>query len=208
MTLSHLVLLNCSAWCIEARAIFILTCEARARHSHRARSKTSQGGCLSAFCRVSCRHIRFHLGTSAVPARWLPAPGQTLHTRCSWRHLPALGQRCSREPPARARVSATEARPAVLSRRQKESCSPRPEGCLLLTPGCSQPSPHLRPAPAIPPGTGLPACPPCRPSSMCWGAGPDRPVLGAAAPRPGLSTQQTLKRMWGGRALTAPSWGL
>ena len=169
---------------------------------------------MSAFCRVSCRHIRFHLGPSAAPARWLPAPCQTLHTRCSWRHLPALGQRCSREPPARARISVTEARPAVLSRRQEESCSPCPEGCLLLTPGCSQPSPHLRPAPAIPPGTGLPACSPCRPSSTCWGralialswglqpltlayppsrpsstcggAGPDCPVLGAVAPRPRL----------------------
>ena len=100
VTLSHLVLLNCSGWCIEARAIFILTCEARARHSHRALSKTSQGGCLSVLCRVSCRHIRFHLGTSAVLARQPPAPSPALHTRCSRRHLPALGQRRSREPPA------------------------------------------------------------------------------------------------------------
>lgn len=120
VTLSHLVLLNCSGWCIEARAIFILTCEARARHSHRALSKTSRGGCLLVLRRVSCRHIRFHLGTSAVLARQPPAPAQPCTPG-------APGGICL--PWASGAHVSLLPEPHLCSRQERvESRSPRPSG--------------------------------------------------------------------------------
>ena len=170
---------------------------------------------MSALCRASCRRIRLHLGTSAAPARRLPAPGQALRTRCSWRHLPALGQRCSREPPARARVSAAEAKPVVLGRRGKESCSPRPQRVppfdTRLLPAlpspptstrhpswCRPPQPVLLADPRACVGGQALTAPSWGPQPLAWpvhpadpqahveGVGPNHPVPGAVAPHPGL----------------------